>query len=100
MCELLRIKSEFKKWNFYCFILLSLQELFNKMISKKIKVCHLTSVHQRNDVRIFYKQCKGLSKHYDVSLIVADGLGDALNDGVKIKDVGKPNNRFYRIKAQ
>ena len=67
------------------------------MISKKTKVCHLTSVHQRNDVRIFYKQCKSLSKHYDVSLIVADGLGDALNDGVKIKDVGKPNNRFYRI---
>tara|TARA_B100001758_G_C18403590_1_gene610547 strand:+ start:685 stop:1806 length:1122 start_codon:yes stop_codon:yes gene_type:complete len=67
------------------------------MSSQKIKVCHLTSVHPRNDVRIFHKQCKGLSKHYEISLIVADNLGDNKEDDIKIKDVGKPSNRFLRI---
>ena len=55
------------------------------MSSQKIKVCHLTSVHPRNDVRIFHKQCKGLSKYYEISLIVADNLGDSIEDDIKIE---------------
>ena len=63
-----------------------------------LKVCHLTSVHPRNDVRIFHKECKSLAAAgYDTTLIVADGIGDQLLDGVSIKDVGKPSTRISRI---
>tara|TARA_R110000796_G_scaffold77799_6_gene173838 strand:- start:14312 stop:15340 length:1029 start_codon:yes stop_codon:yes gene_type:complete len=34
---------------------------------------------------------------HDVSLVVADGLGDEEKDGVKIYDIGKPKNRIVRI---
>ncbi|CZE49290.1 glycosyltransferase [Campylobacter geochelonis] len=62
------------------------------------KVAHLTSVHARSDIRIFLKECSSLSKEkYDVCLIVADGLGDEIKNGVKIYDVGLPKNRFERI---
>ena len=55
-----------------------------------MKVCHLTSVHSRGDTRIFLKECKSLSKAgHNVSLIVADGLGDDIVEGVAIYDVGK-----------
>lgn len=54
-----------------------------------IKICHITTVHTRHDIRIFQKQCKSLSNEYDVFLIVADGLGDENLDNVSIVDVGK-----------
>lgn len=62
------------------------------------KIVHLTSVHQRFDTRIFLKECRSLSSAgYDVSLVVADGDGDALRDGVKIFCVGSSKGRFDRI---
>ena len=49
----------------------------------------MTSVHPRNDVRVFQKECKSLSEAgYKVKLVVADGLGDKLVEGVQIIDVG------------
>ena len=63
-----------------------------------VKVCHLTSVHPRNDVRIFHKQCKSLADAgYNTTLVVADGLGNQSPDGVTILDVGSPSNRISRI---
>lgn len=63
-----------------------------------IKICHLTSVHQRFDGRIFLKECKSLSSvGYDVSLIVADGKGGETVDDVKIYDVGKVDGRINRF---
>ncbi len=52
------------------------------------KICHITTVHPRYDVRIFHKECKSLSKYYEVYLIVADGLGDDEKDNVNIIDIG------------
>lgn len=63
-----------------------------------LKVCHLTSVHPRNDVRVFHKECISLaSAGYDTTLVVADGLGDQFINGISIKDVGIPSNRISRI---
>ncbi len=69
------------------------------MTSKSLKIAHLTSVHKRFDTRIFKKQCISLSKknHYNVNLIVADGLGSTKHKNINIYDVGPSKNRFDRI---
>jgi glycosyltransferase involved in cell wall biosynthesis len=62
------------------------------------KIIHLTSAHPRNDIRIFIKQCRTLAAHgYDVTLVVADGKGNAHTDGVAIVDVGRLPGRLNRI---
>ena len=61
-------------------------------------VIHLTSAHQRYDTRIFRKMCASLVNNgYNVSLIVADGNGDTICNGVPIYDVGASKGRFDRI---
>lgn len=62
------------------------------------KIVHITSVHQRFDTRIFQKECISLKNAgYDVSLVVADGKGDEIFEGIKIYDVGKESNRIKRL---
>ena len=54
-----------------------------------MKICHLTSAHPRYDTRIFIKQSVSLARNgHDVTLIVADGKGNAEKDKVTIIDVG------------
>lgn len=63
-----------------------------------IKVAHLTSAHPRSDTRIFIKQCASLvANGYQVSLVVADGLGNAQVSGVVVYDAGASNGRLSRI---
>ena len=60
--------------------------------------CHLTSVHTRYDVRIFLKECTSIANAgYNVSLVVADGKGDEIVEGIRIYDVGKPESRIQRM---
>ena len=62
------------------------------------RIVHLTSAHPRHDTRIFIKQCRTLAAHgYDVTLVVADGRGAELRDGVRIVDAGHLPGRFNRI---
>ncbi|MBF9038834.1 glycosyltransferase [Rhodobacterales bacterium LSUCC0246] len=63
-----------------------------------ITVIHLSSVHERCDVRIFVKECAALlSAGYSVSLMVADGMGAEVSNGIRIYDVGKPKSRLDRV---
>ncbi|WP_448871383.1 glycosyltransferase family 4 protein [Desulfobulbus propionicus] len=63
-----------------------------------ITIIHLTSVHSRIDTRIFHKMCCSLaSEGFNVSLVLADGLGDAQCNNVHIYDVGISSGRFNRI---
>lgn len=64
-----------------------------------MKVCHCTTVHPRDDIRILFKQCNSLvMENHEVFLIVADGLGNENRDGVEIVDIGNfRTNRFKRI---
>lgn len=72
--------------------------LLTSNLINMIKICHLTSVHARFDARIFQKECRSLSNAgYDVSLVVADGKGDAIVDNIKIIDIGIEQNRFKRF---
>ena len=68
------------------------------MIPYKSHITHLTSVHPRFDTRIFHKMCSSLVEHGSiVNLIVADGKGDEVNNGIRITDVGTFKNRLIRI---
>lgn len=63
-----------------------------------MKICHLTSVHARYDTRIFLKECRSLAiAGYETSLIVADGKGNEVREGVAIFDVGSSVGRIDRI---
>ncbi len=66
-----------------------------------VKVVHPTSLHPRNDTRVFAKECTSLAKAgYEVFLVVSDGLGDERKNGVHIVDVGKPSGgRLKRMVA-
>ena len=61
-----------------------------------MKVCHLTSVHPVQDVRILYKECVSLAKAgNDVSLIVKSEK-DRILEGVKIIAIREEGNRLKR----
>ena len=65
----------------------------------KTRICHITTVHSRYDVRIFHKECTSLTKHYDVSLIVADGLGNETKNNINIIDIGlRQSSRLKRAR--
>ena len=64
----------------------------------RLKICHFTTVHPRYDTRVFVKECKSLARHgYDVTLIVADGQGNEIKDGVNILDIGIYTSRLQRV---
>lgn len=61
-------------------------------------IIHITTVHHRLDTRIFLKECCSLAESgYDISLVVADGKGDELREGVQILDVGASSSRSSRM---
>ena len=66
------------------------------------RIVHLTTVHQRHDIRILIKECTALSQAgYDVHLVVGDGEGNEVFEGVPIHDLGvKPNSRIKRMWSQ
>ena len=64
-----------------------------------MKICHITSVHPRYDIRIFVNECCYLAKQFEGSLIVADSLGNERKNDVSIYDIGKPiGGRLRRMR--
>lgn len=62
------------------------------------KVCHLTSVHRYNDIRIFLKECKSLAQAGYCVHLVAPHVNDCVIDGVNIHGVNSSKDkRFHRI---
>ena len=59
------------------------------------RVCHITSVHPANDVRILYKECHSLAQHYDTYLL-APNVNDSLSEGVHIVGVPLSTHRLQR----
>lgn len=65
----------------------------------KIKVCHITSAHNRDDARIFHKECVSLANYgYNVFLLVNDDEPDETKQRVRIVSTGlKPKSRKERF---
>lgn len=60
-------------------------------------ICHLTTVHQPFDTRIFYKECKTLLKAgYEVYLVASHDK-DEQKEGVNIVSLPQAKNRFERM---
>lgn len=57
-----------------------------------MRVLHVTSVHPRRDVRIFFKECVWIARTGvgEVALLVLDGLGDDMDCGIAVRDFGRP----------
>jgi len=66
------------------------------------RIVHVTTVHPRDDIRIFRKECVSLAcAGYEVIQVVGDGRGDAALDGVRIVDIGaRPRGRLARMREQ
>lgn len=62
-----------------------------------MRICHLSSVHKRYDIRIFQKECVSLARKYKVAYIVADGRADEVKEKVNIIDVGAKGGRINRM---
>lgn len=64
---------------------------------KKVKVCHITTVHSPFDVRIFHKECRTLVRAgYEVYLIAQHDKEETV-DGVNIIPLSKVSSRLKRI---
>lgn len=62
-----------------------------------VKICHVTSVHDKNDSRIFYRECLSLKRAgFDVHLI-APADEDSVDDGVIVHAVPKFSSRLLRM---
>jgi len=76
--------------------------LHERVAAPRRPVVHLTTVHPRDDIRIFRKECVSLAQAgYEVVQVVGDGLGDAMVQGVRIVDIGpRPAGRLARMRQQ
>ncbi len=61
-------------------------------------VCHFTTVHRPFDVRVFHRQACGLARAgYRVVLVAHADFAQRLEQGVLLKGVPRPGNRFQRL---
>lgn len=62
-----------------------------------MKICHITSVHKRYDIRIFQKECVSAAENgVETILLVNDILGDETIKGVKIISTGYEEIKRYK----
>lgn len=61
----------------------------------KKNIVHITTVHQVQDARIFFRQCRSLAEYHNVTLIAPGNNNDHLQ-GVHILSLGQTHNRWFR----
>lgn len=66
-------------------------------MNKPPKICHLTSAHPHGDVRIFFKECSSLAKHFSTTLIEINGKSEKLNNVNVISITCNYNSRKQRF---
>ena len=66
-------------------------------VEPRVAVCHITTVHQPFDTRVFHKECVSLAQAgYDVHLIACH-VRDEIVDGVRIHALPMPHGRLRRM---
>ncbi len=68
-------------------------------MEKQIKICHLTSAHKADDIRIYHKECKFLAKNARFKIyLIAINSEEIYQDKVQVISVNcKYTNRTSRI---
>lgn len=68
-------------------------------IKNKIKVCHLTSAHPVEDIRIFHKEASSLANSglFDVFLIAVNCEEKTFNNVKIVSAISKSSSRLWRI---
>lgn len=67
-------------------------------MSQKIEIIHVTTVHPREDTRVFKKMCVDLAAEgYRVSLFVTDGLPSECKDSVEIRNLDRRRRLAARL---
>mgnify|MGYP005769377923 CR=1 FL=1 len=73
-------------------------------MDKKIKVCHLTSAHESNDIRIFQKECTTLAKEENLEVYLVAQGESRVENGVRVVGIGKNSggrlNRMLKVARQ
>ena len=63
-----------------------------------MKICHLTSVHPKHDVRIFHKYCKSVVANGDECHFVVGNAVDGIENGVHLHGINlKLSHRLIRV---
>lgn len=65
-------------------------------MEKKTEICHLSSVHFALDTRIFYRFCRSLAEHYDVTLIAVHPKKE-VRDGINMIPFRRFKNKLLRV---
>lgn len=65
----------------------------------RARVCVITTVHTPYDGRILFKECASLARVHDVTLLCFFDSEAEEREGVRIKPMPKPKNRFQRVLA-
>ena len=71
----------------------------------KIKVCHFTSVHPWDDIRIYQKMCVSLAKNENFEVfLIAPNADEGKHNGVNVINVEKESDdrlyRFYKLRKK
>lgn len=61
-----------------------------------MKICHVTDVHQRFDIRIYVKECHTLVQAGHTVYLVAQGES-GIFEGIHLAGIAKPQNRVDRM---
>lgn len=63
----------------------------------RARVCVITTVHTPYDGRILFKECASLARVHDVTLLCFFDSAPEEREGVRIKPMPRPRNRFQRV---
>ncbi len=63
----------------------------------RLRVVHLTSVHDPDDTRVFHKECGALARAGYEVVLVAPGAPDGTRNGVRYHPIPRPAGRLHRF---
>jgi glycosyltransferase involved in cell wall biosynthesis len=64
---------------------------------KQATICHLTSVHPYDDIRIFFKECHSLAATGYGTHLIAPGAPDDISNGVHLHGMPAESGRLVRM---